>query len=115
MAGIDDIKNPSFVIILILVIYIFIHHYIFLDDIEQIDENDDGIIESAEIKKYIERHIEKKESQPPSVKKLIKSSLSGIIRGGLMGLVIGGMDGVLVGAISLGLTNPIMVSLEHRF
>lgn len=114
MDKLEQIKNGVFVLLMVLAIYVFYHYY-FKEPPNEIDENQDGIITKEEVINYIKKELDRRNSNPPQFRGVLKSSISGVIRGALMGLMINGVEGAVVGGIVLGMINPIMTGIEHMY
>ncbi len=110
----EQITNGAFIAFMLLAIYVFYHYY-FKEPPIEIDEDGDGIITKAEIINYIKKELDRRASNPPQFRGIIKSSMSGAIRGALMGLLINGVEGATVGALVLGMINPIITGIDHMY
>ncbi len=89
-------------------------HYYNREQLGEMDLNGDGVVDNNELQIYIKKEMEKKQSQPPQFKGLVRSSLSGVLRGFLMGFVLNGIEGAITSGIILGLINPVISSIEYK-
>ena len=110
MAGTKELRNSSFIVILIIVIYVFaIQYYKESGNIKDI--NKDGKLDEIEIYDYLKNS---KEPVPPAnLHELYKAAILGGFRGLLMGLVIGGVDVAIGTSITLGMVSVLVKSIEH--
>lgn len=107
MAKFEDLCSGVFVCLCLAAIIIYMIHFQFE---QYLVEKNGKLIDMSTGRIY-----EKKEQPYPlRIKALIRSSASGAIRGFLMGILIGGLEGALITAMTLGLVNPIMLTLEHH-
>jgi hypothetical protein len=113
MDKLDKLYTGTFVVVLVFAIFIFIHYYN-KEQITSMDLDQNGNIDNNELGIHIKKEIEKKHSQPPQFKGLVKSSLSGVLRGLLMGFILNGIEGAVTTGIVLGIVNPIMSSIEYK-
>jgi hypothetical protein len=113
MASLKDLYTGTFIIMFLLVIYVFVHYYKKEEDeIEDLDH--DGKIGTSEIIHHIKKELDKS-SQQPKFWMIVKSCLTGLLRGFLMGMLLNGVEAAVVTSISLGIINPIMLSIDHWF
>lgn len=113
MSALKDLYTGTFVVMFLVVIFIFVHY--FKKEEEYIEDlNHDGKIETSEIIQHIKKELDKS-GQPPKFWMIVKSCLTGLLRGFLMGMLLSGMEGAVVTGISLGIINPIMLSIDHWF
>jgi len=113
MSALKDLYTGTFIVMFLLVIYIFIHYYK-KEEEEIVDLNHDGQIGTSEIVHHIKKELDKS-NHPPKFWMIVKSCLTGLLRGFLMGMLLNGVEGAVVTGISLGIINPIMLSIDHWF
>lgn len=114
MDKLDKLYTGVFIVFLMLTFYV-IYHYYNLEDDTVVDLNNNGIIESEEIKFHIKKELDRRSKQPPRFHGIVKSCISGIFRGFLMGMLLNGWEGAITSAIVLGTINPIVTGIEHTF
>lgn len=114
MATLKDLYTGTFVVLFLLMIFIFIYYYKKEED-SIVDINGDGQLGTSEIAHHIKKELDNNSRKPPKFWGIVKSCLTGLLRGFLMGLLLNGIEGATVTAISLGVINPIMVSIDHWF
>lgn len=113
MDKLENLYTGVFVVFLLLVFYVFFHYYNL--EKENADTNGDGIVDENELSYHIKKELEKRSKQPPRLRGIIKSCVSGLFRGFLMGMLLTGMKGAITSAIVLGTINPIVTGIEHNF
>ena len=112
MDKLEKIYNAVFITFIIILIYILAYHYL-TDETVVPDFSDEN--SNRDLASYIRKEIRANSNTPPTLKKIIKSMLSGAIRGALMGLALNGVEGAITSAIVLGTINPLITSVEHKF
>ena len=100
--------------ILIIVSCLILIHYNNKEKNKIQDINNDGIINEYDIKYHIQKELDVRTNQPPRIKGLVKSSLSGMIRGLVIGYFLGGYDLAIVNGLVMAGVNPIMSIIEHN-
>ena len=79
----------SYLILVVVTTLVLIHYY--NKEKKKIqDLNKDGVIDEHELNYHIMKEAEIRSRNPPNIKGLIKSSLSGMIRGLVVGYFLGG-------------------------
>jgi hypothetical protein len=106
------IKLGFYIFVVIICIMVYLHYYNLTQNIVE-DSNKDGLIDTDELNSHIKKEIEKRQTQPPQFKGIVKSSVTGLLRGLLMGLVLGGVEGALTTGIVLATINPIISGVEY--
>jgi len=115
MYNLQVLQNATFVVFLLLAIYIFGYYYLHNEEPNILDSDGDGQITKKEVIEFINRELDNRAKRPPQFKGIVKSALSGAMRGAVMGLILNGLEGAAAGAIILGSINPIITSLEHIY
>lgn len=102
-----------FLIVCVLVELYSIYHNNDDDELEFIHAKDhDTIISKAELKKILKQQNNKKKSRI-KFDEFLQTTKSGVLKGCIMGLVTGGVGGALVYGTVLGITSPLVASIEH--
>ena len=82
------------------------------DPFDELDENKDGVVSRAELKKYLEKMAAAGNKKKIKKREFWQNIVSGIIRGLLMGFVLQDIEGGMVLSILYAVMNPIAVGSE---
>jgi hypothetical protein len=113
----NKLHNVSYTVLILLVIGLLLLNQYFkvispkkniIDDIHTIDINGDGIVSRKELKYYLSRIEEEKNTNYLTSSDFIKSGVGGLIRGFLMGCILFDIEGGVTLGIMLGVLNPII-------
>lgn len=113
MDKLENLYTGVFIVFLLLVFYVFFHYYNLEE--EDADLNGDGVLDQSEITYHIKKELDRRSKQPPRLKGVVKSCISGMFRGFLMGMLLNGLEGAITSAVVLGTINPIVTGIEHNF
>jgi hypothetical protein len=118
MANLNDLYTGTFVVLFIIVLSVFIYHYLKEEDellLLDTQSRNKSVADFSDIYSHMKNHYGhgKAESSTTFVH-MMKHCMLGIFRGFLMGLLIGGFEGAVVTAITLGMINSIMSPIEKH-
>ncbi len=107
--NLKEVLDASYIILLILIVYIFYYRKQRQSELSKIDTNDDGIISDKEVIEYYRKKMKKGKTFDD----LVRTFIMGGFRGFLMGFILNGLDGAAMMAVVLGSVNVLMYEVEN--
>lgn len=115
MKSFDDISIGIliFLIVCVLIELYLVYNANHVNELDYIFEHDhDTIVSKAELKKILHANKRKK-NKLISFDEFLQSTKSGVLKGCVMGLVTGGVGGAIVYGTVLGVTSPLVATVEN--
>lgn len=108
----SDISKGALICLVILLIMEMIWMVDSSNVLDSLDENKDGVVSRAELKKYLEKMSAENRRKKIKKHEFWQNIISGIIRGILMGFVLQDLEGGMVLSILYAVMNPIATGSE---